>query len=184
MSAMPPPFPPVVRWAVFPALAALAGATGGALAALAAEHGWFLWTAIAGSLGAGSAFSSGFERRPWLAFLVGPVLGALFACAAAFANGHLENGFIDVIRNLLREPQTLFSMASAVSLQTAAHLLALRRAGPARLGAIYGGAAVLAGSIAAAFMDVRGIATLFFLSTAAQVVALPASRALARRLQK
>ncbi|HEX7901832.1 MAG TPA: hypothetical protein VF950_29005 [Planctomycetota bacterium] len=87
------PYPPVVRWALFPALAGLAGAAGGVLGvSLAGEASATRLIVIGGCLSAGAGLASMLSSRAWICLLGAPILGVLTASTGVAVVEALERG--------------------------------------------------------------------------------------------
>ena len=191
----PHPFPPVVRWAVFPALAALAGATGGGCAGLLSGHPQDAraMAGMGGALSAGAALAAAFSVRPWVALLAGPGLGLLVLCGGYAAFNRIAGaGPSDpwrLLLELLWSPGIFLIFGGTLWLQAAAHVRELRpdrSAGPLRRTLSYLVAAAVTFPFGwAAPPSAKGvqIGTFTLLITALQILPLLASLALARRLQ-
>ena len=175
------PFPPVVRWALFPALAGLAGAVGGAVFSPR-------FAAMAGAIGAGAALASMLTVRLWPSLVAAPAFGifaassgmALFEAAASGRTGSAWN-MLDL---LIQEPDALILLSAVPLLQTLIHRFALPRAWPLGLAAGFGAAAL---AFVLALARVRGsggeVGGFLAAATLAQVPAILSARAVARRLR-
>ncbi len=178
----PHPFPPVVRWAVFPALAALAGAAGGATSLRV--------IVIFGLLAAGAAVGSMLSRKRWVFLVAAPLMGPLAACSGLSLLSAFQGSSWQMLMSLLQEPGTLILVMGAACLQGAAHTLLLHRDPPAtalRTAAHYviAGAAIALLSMATLrSSEAIPLAGFFFLSTALQTFSFRASLALAGRLRR
>lgn len=89
MNPRPPhPLPPVVRWAVFPALSGLAGATGAVFSGLLIDPTWHpgdvKLAAIGSGLGMGAALAAAISLNPWIALTAGFAAG-LQVCVSVYA---------------------------------------------------------------------------------------------------
>ena len=190
----PHPFPPVVRWAIFPALAALAGAAGGVASWVFTDPtaGLILPSVFLASLAAGCAAGAMLSTRRWVFLAGSPILGFLTLCTwfslAGFPGIRAMSPW-EVALLFLGESKACLLILGTAWLQGAAHTWSLhlrpafrtlRSAGP------YGIAALLAGLLALLFVKGREgaeLALCFSLFTAFQAAAFLASLALARRLQ-
>jgi hypothetical protein len=176
------PFPPVVRWALFPALAAIAGSIGGVV---------FLprFAVMGGAISAGAALASMLTVRRWPSLVAAPVLGIFAACSGmalflALASGRPPNAW-SMLEDLIRQPDALILLSAVPLLQTAVHRIALPRPWPIGLVAGFG-AAFIAFWLTLGFVQggpVGPVAGFLATSTLAQVPAVLAARAVSRRLR-
>ncbi len=196
MNSRPPhPFPPVVRWAVFPALAAMAGAAGGGCASLLSGHPQYArdMAGMGGALSAGAALAAAFSVRPWVALLAGPGLGLLVLCGgyAAFERiaGAGPSDPWRLLLELLRSPGIFLIFGGTLWLQAAAHVRELspaRSVSPLTRSLSYLVTAALAfplGWASPRHENMWPIAAFCSLTTAPQILPLLASLALAKRLK-
>lgn len=179
-----------MRWALFPALAAFAGAAGGAIGVgLWGRTIAFQAAVFGGAIAAGAALASMLTTREWPSFVAAPVLGISAICSAiALAESFSSGGFPDphaVLRKLTESFRVLLLLGTVLLLHTAIHRIALRRAWPVAL-ASGAGASLLSFALPTIlFVEFGRTEAAAFLSasTLAQVPAVLAARALARRLR-
>ena len=175
------PFPPVVRWALFPALAAIAGACGGAIFNPR-------FAAMAGAIGAGAALASMLTVRLWPSLVAAPAFGILAASSGmalleTLVLGRPGNAW-SMLDRLIREPGALILLSAVPLLQSLVHRFALPRPWPLGLAAGFGAAAIV---FVLGLACVRGpgsqVGGFLAAATLAQVPAVLAARAVARRLR-
>jgi hypothetical protein len=141
------PFPPVVRWALFPALAALPGGLGGALAMSYPDVELILgWFAAFGLLAAGSALGACLSGRLWLTWALALPLSVFWATLALtlglFVLDIPAQPF-PLLRRTLAGEGELWCYPALACLQTLAHASALGMSWKRGLG-VYLAAALLA----------------------------------------
>jgi hypothetical protein len=186
------PFPPVVRWALFPALAAFAGSVGGALgAALILREFDNPGPAImAGALGAGASFASMLTTRSWPAFIAAPALSVSafvsgFAILEAIESGYFPAPWL-ILTQLTHEGGTVLPIGFAALAQTATHRIAIQRSWVVGFAA-GAGFAVLTLALVLTLLPNEpqriAVAGLLSAATLAQVPAILAARGVARRLR-
>jgi hypothetical protein len=179
-----------VRWALFPALAGVAGAAGGAFGGSFWNRTISLQAAVfGGAISAGAALASMLTTRAWPSLVAAPALGMSAICSAiALAESFRSGGFPDpraVLEKLVGSFRILLLLGTVILLHTAVHRIALRRAWPVVLasGAV---AAILSFALPTLLLLEFGrmeAAAFLSASTLAQVPAVLAARALARRLR-
>ena len=190
----PHPFPPVVRWALFPVLAGAAGAAAGWLAAALVGYSRTTETiGIGATWGLGAAMAAALSPRPWIALGVAPLLAVLILCSGMSALSYDPSSAAryrppaDILRRLLEDPSRLIFFAGVPWLQAAAHVLGLRRlrAAPGTRVFHYYGLAALAGlALALLSMDSRWLAvsaSVAACTTILQILPLKIAAGLARR---
>ncbi|HEX7901833.1 MAG TPA: hypothetical protein VF950_29010 [Planctomycetota bacterium] len=184
------PFPPVVRWALFPALAGLAGGVGGALGASLGGLGMDVWPVVmTGALSMGAALASMLTMYAWPCLLAAPAFGLFvlvtgLACMDTVESGDPPNPR-RIINHMMNELSVPLLFGTVDLLQAAVHRLALRRSWPIVLGS---GIAVATLSFALGLLLPPqlwnfAVAGLLSASTLAQVPAVLAARGVARRLR-
>lgn len=182
----PPPFPPVVRWALFPALAGLAGAAGGALGLALTRDANARLIVIAGSLSAGAGLGSMLGASVWARLFGAPVLGVLMASAGAALVESLERGgpvqAWSFLARVLSQLDGLILLSWVPFTQAIVHRTTSVRGGlrGLALGLVFG---LLTFGIAAGIGAPTFIGLLLAFAIVAQVPAVLAAGAVARRLR-
>lgn len=185
------PYPPIVRWALLPALAALAGAAGGSAAGLfivEAPHAPRV-ALISGTLAACSALASVLTLRRWPTFVCAPLFGlAGLATGIVLAEAVAGGGPSDPWTWLTRLAGQLRAVLVVIGVsvpQAAGHLLT--RGGTWRFGlAAWSLAALLVLGVTYPLVHAFErplVPAVLAGSTFAQLVAVTTSSAIARRLR-
>jgi hypothetical protein len=174
------PFPPLVRWALFPFLAAMASVAGTLVATPLSEYPVSRAALLFGSLAAAAAGSSVLSSKPWIFVSLAPALGWLLSFAALRLASDPHRGVWMNATGFLSIADVLLVLIWLPCLLSAAHALALQwaQAPWTRIGAIY----VIAALLSLLPLPFLGSPRVFpmFLSTLAQGAAFLAARTVAR----
>ena len=171
-----------MRWAIVPALAAVAGCAGGALGDWLSKYEGGLWP-MAGGIAGAAAVASTLTRRAWPCFLAAPALGILGAAAGPEV---LRRGSAwETLSWVLGAPDALILLSAAGLFQVLIHWIGARRSRWAALaaGLVSSGALFLAALPLVAASIRFAVGAFLALSTLAQVPVALAARAIARRLR-
>lgn len=185
-----PPFPPVVRWMLFPALAGLAGGAGAAAPVAFTRPDALLWVFAGGTLCAAGAMGGAISSRVWIPVAASPlfaVAGAVVAYSLSLTWSGWPVTPRSAFRDLLDGEVAILLFAFTVGLGTLAHAAAIRLDALCswRRGlAIYGGAAAILAALCAGFGEraTRDFAPSLGLALLAQISPARVAAHLARRL--